>query len=245
MPIRAVSSGSSLKHSKWRPPYGVRWRLTVGASSTSTPLRRHSAASRPPRRSMRASSQVAASAVGDGTLADGSRSSQRSPRTPAGPSEVTSRRRPGSSCSAQKSAPVSSRTFSSNDSSDRRARSSSSMGVSMQPMRALLFDVFGTCVDWRGSVERELERRGLPIELAVAWRGEYQPQLETVRSGARPWTTLDVLHREALDRLLAARGLEVDDAAELNRIWHALDPWPDTVEGLLRLKRAYVIAPCS
>jgi len=112
-------------------------------------------------------------------------------------------------------------------------------------MKALLFDVFGTCVDWRGSVERELERRGLPIELAVAWRGEYQPQLETVRSGARPWTTLDVLHREALDRLLAARGLEVDDAAELNRIWHALDPWPDTVEGLVRLKRAYVIAPCS
>jgi 2-haloacid dehalogenase len=112
-------------------------------------------------------------------------------------------------------------------------------------MKALLFDVFGTCVDWRGSVERELERRGLPIELAVAWRGEYQPQLGTVRSGARPWTTLDVLHREALDRLLAARGLEVDDAAELNRIWHALDPWPDTVEGLVRLKRAYVIAPCS
>src|SRR3954471_13045755 len=112
-------------------------------------------------------------------------------------------------------------------------------------MKALLFDVFGTCVDWRGSVERELERRGLPIELAVAWRGEYQPQLGTVRSGARPWTTLDVLHREALDRLVAARGLEVGDAAELNRIWHALDPWPDTVEGLVRLKRAYVIAPCS
>jgi 2-haloacid dehalogenase len=112
-------------------------------------------------------------------------------------------------------------------------------------MRALLFDVFGTCVDWRGSVERELARRGLPVGLAVAWRGEYQPQLETVRSGARPWTTLDVLHREALDGLLAARGLHVDDADALNRVWHALDPWPDTVEGLTRLKRAYVIAPCS
>lgn len=67
----------------------------------------------------------------------------------------------------------------------------------MQAVKALLFDVFGACVDWRGSVERELARRGLPVELAVAWRGEYQPQLETVRSGARPWTNLDVLHREA------------------------------------------------
>jgi 2-haloacid dehalogenase len=107
-------------------------------------------------------------------------------------------------------------------------------------MRALLFDVFGTCVDWRGSVERELARRGLPIELAVRWRGEYQPQLETVRSGARPWTTLDVLHREALVGLV-----NVDDPEELTRVWHRLDPWPDTVEGLSRLKRKYVIAPCS
>ena len=107
-------------------------------------------------------------------------------------------------------------------------------------MRALLFDVFGTCVDWRGSVERELARRGLPVELAVAWRGEYQPQLETVRSGARPWTNLDVLHREALDGLV-----KVDDPEALTRVWHRLDPWPDTVEGLSRLKRKYVIAPCS
>ena len=115
----------------------------------------------------------------------------------------------------------------------------------MQAVQALLFDVFGTCVDWRGSIERELRRRGLPAELAVEWRREYQPQLETVRSGRRPWTNLDELHREALDGLLAARGLTVEDPAELTRIWHRLDPWPDTVEGLARLKRAYVIAPCS
>jgi 2-haloacid dehalogenase len=107
-------------------------------------------------------------------------------------------------------------------------------------MKALLFDVFGTCVDWRGSVERELSRRGLAVELAVRWRGQYQPQLETVRSGARPWTTLDVLHREALDGLVS-----VEDPDELTRVWHRLDPWPDTVEGLTRLKRKYVIAPCS
>jgi 2-haloacid dehalogenase len=115
----------------------------------------------------------------------------------------------------------------------------------MSPVDAMLFDVFGTCVDWRGSVTRELERRGLPAELADAWRGEYQPQMETVRSGAREWTDLDVLHREALDRLLTARGLAVADPDALTRIWHRLDPWPDTVEGLTRLKRRYVIAPCS
>ena len=119
------------------------------------------------------------------------------------------------------------------------------MAVSMQAVKALLFDVFGTCVDWRGSVERELAQRGLPIDLAVEWRGRYQPQLETVRSGARAWTNLDVLHREALDGLLAARGLAVEDPDELTRVWHRLDPWPDTVEGLTRLKRMYVIAPCS
>ena len=112
-------------------------------------------------------------------------------------------------------------------------------------MKALLFDVFGTCVDWRGSVTRELEGRGLPAELAVAWRGAYQPQLETVRSGARPWTNLDALHREALDRLLAERGLTVGDPDELTRVWHRLDPWPDAAEGLARIRRVHVVAPCS
>ena len=114
-------------------------------------------------------------------------------------------------------------------------------------MKALLFDVFGTCVDWRGSVERELARRRLPVELAVAWRAEYQPQLETVRSGARPWTTLDVLHREALDDVLADLGLDLgaDQRDELTLAWHRLDPWPDTVRGLTRLKQRFVIAPCS
>jgi 2-haloacid dehalogenase len=112
-------------------------------------------------------------------------------------------------------------------------------------MRALLFDVFGTCVDWRSPVRRELRERGLPEELADEWRALYQPQLETVRSGAREWVDLDVLHREALDRLLARRGLEVADAGELTRVWHRLDPWPDVVPGLSAMKRDHVIAPCS
>jgi 2-haloacid dehalogenase len=112
-------------------------------------------------------------------------------------------------------------------------------------MRALFFDVFGTCVDWRTSVRRELRARGLPEDLADAWRDLYQPQLETVRSGRREWVDLDALHREGLDRLLAERGLTVEDPDELTRAWHRLDPWPDTVPGLTRLKRRFIVAPCS
>jgi 2-haloacid dehalogenase len=117
--------------------------------------------------------------------------------------------------------------------------------------RGLFFDVFGTCVDWRASVIREGEalRGGVDWPaFADAWRGRYQPQLETVRSGEREWVVLDVLHREALDELLPEFGLDdLDEPArvELNRAWHRLDPWPDTVEGLTRLKRDHVIAPCS
>ena len=122
--------------------------------------------------------------------------------------------------------------------------------------RALFFDVFGTCVDWRtgvagevGALARRLGRDDVrPEAVADAWRALYQPQLETVRSGARPWVTLDVLHRDALDRVLDDAGLdEVSpaDRDELTRAWHRLDPWPDTVEGLARLKRGAVIAPHS
>jgi 2-haloacid dehalogenase len=114
-------------------------------------------------------------------------------------------------------------------------------------MRALLFDVFGTCVDWRTSMMRELERFGLPPRLADAWRAEYQPQMETVRSGKRPWVNLDVLHRIGLDRVLRDAGLTLaeDDRRELVKGWHRLDPWPDVVEGLTKLKETHIIAPCS
>jgi 2-haloacid dehalogenase len=114
-------------------------------------------------------------------------------------------------------------------------------------MRALLFDVFGTCVDWRTSIRREAERFGLPPELADAWRAQYQPQLETVRSGKRPWVNLDVLHRIGLDRVLKDMELTLSepDRAELTKAWHRLDPWPDVVEGLTKLKANCIIAPCS
>jgi 2-haloacid dehalogenase len=125
------------------------------------------------------------------------------------------------------------------------------------PPKALFFDVFGTCVDWRSGVAREgaaLGRR-LGLEgvdwdaMADAWRARYQPQLETVRSGRRPWTTLDVLHREALDDMLAELGLEAAlgpaDRDELTLAWHRLDPWPDAVAGLTSLRERFVVAPLS
>ena len=123
-------------------------------------------------------------------------------------------------------------------------------------IRACLFDVFGTVVDWRTSVTRDLasfaRSRGLPsidwLEFTVEWRRLYQPSMEEVRSGRRPWTVLDVLHRESLDKLLqryGLKGLAEADVDHLNRAWHRLDPWPDVLEGLTRLKRKRIIAPCS
>ena len=121
--------------------------------------------------------------------------------------------------------------------------------------RALLFDVFGTVVDWRSSVIRELEGVGAHFGIeadwtafADAWRGLYQPSMERVRSGERPWCKLDDLHRESLVELLDRFGisaLTVAEVDELNRAWHRLDPWPDTVAGLTRLRRMYILATLS
>jgi 2-haloacid dehalogenase len=122
-------------------------------------------------------------------------------------------------------------------------------------IRALLFDVFGTVVDWRGSVIREGERLGRDKRLDVdwaafadAWRGKYQPSMQRVRAGDIPWTNLDALHRASLEELLEefkVSGLTEEDKDHLNRAWHRLDPWPDSVPGLTRLKRRYIIAPLS
>ena len=122
-------------------------------------------------------------------------------------------------------------------------------------VQALLFDVFGTVVDWRGSLIRELTRfgaaRGLDADWAAfadAWRGLYQPAMERVRRGELGWTRLDELHRMNLDQLLEETGLQGLTETErdhLNRIWHRLDPWPDAVGGLHRLRRRFVVAPLS
>jgi 2-haloacid dehalogenase len=122
-------------------------------------------------------------------------------------------------------------------------------------VKALVFDVFGTVVDWRGSIIRELEalghEKGLTADwarFADDWRGGYQPAMQRVRTGALPWTRIDDLHRMILDELLATYAITTLSEAEtvrLNRAWHRLDPWPDAVEGLARLKRRYIIGTLS
>ncbi len=121
-------------------------------------------------------------------------------------------------------------------------------------VRAAVFDVFGTVVDWRGSVAREVEQiLGDRIDFdwikfAQAWRGRYQPSMEEIRAGRRDYTILDVLHRENLDYVLNELDMnEVDEATriELNQVWRRLSPWPDVVAGLRRLKGDYIIGPCS
>jgi 2-haloacid dehalogenase len=123
----------------------------------------------------------------------------------------------------------------------------------VRPLRALVFDVFGTLVDWRTSIAREA-RSILGLEagdadaFADAWRAQYQPAMEAVRSGALPFSKLDVLHRHNLDRVLADRGLDgVTEATrvQLNLAWHRLDAWPDVAPGLVRLRERFRIAPCS
>ncbi len=120
----------------------------------------------------------------------------------------------------------------------------------MTGVRALSFDIFGTVVDWYGSIAGEVAAMKLPVdggEFALAWRAGYQPAMQAVRSGALPWTTIDGLHRRILDRILAERGITLPeaDAARLNLVWHRLQPWPDSVAGLTRLKARYTITSLS
>ena len=118
------------------------------------------------------------------------------------------------------------------------------------PIRALAFDIFGTVVDWYGSIAAEVARLKLPTDggrFALDWRAGYQPAMQEVRSGALPWTNIDGLHRRILERILAAHGITLPEAevAALNRIWHRLDPWPDSAAGLAQLKTRHVLATLS
>lgn len=122
-------------------------------------------------------------------------------------------------------------------------------------VKALVFDVFGTVVDWRTSITREVaelaKRKSVKVDAAKfadAWRAGYAPSMNRVRTGELPWTKLDNLHRMVLDKLLVEfgiTGLTEAETAELNRAWHRLQPWPDAVGGLTRLKKAFLIAPLS
>jgi 2-haloacid dehalogenase len=112
-------------------------------------------------------------------------------------------------------------------------------------VEALVFDVFGTVVDWRSSLIREMS--GLvpdPAALADRWRGEYKPSMDRVRRGELPWTVLDDLHRESLGRLVGET-LDAPTRERLVQAWRRLSPWPDSVPGLARLKRRYIIATLS
>lgn len=122
-------------------------------------------------------------------------------------------------------------------------------------VKALLFDVFGSVVDWRSSLIRDLSDYGRSIGVAAdwprlvdEWRANYQPSMELVRAGKRPWAKLDDLHRETLDTLITGMNIAgLDEAARrhINLAWHRLDPWPDAAYGLERLKRNYVVGTLS
>ena len=146
--------------------------------------------------------------------------------------------------------------------------------MALSGIRALVFDVFGTVVDWRSTVIAEgralAARQGASgaqagacgepsagvaqawsqvdwAAFADAWRAGYPVAMERVRRGEWPWASIDVLHRRILDELLAGRALALaeQEAADFNRVWHRLAPWPDSVPGLLRLKRLHPVATLS
>lgn len=118
-------------------------------------------------------------------------------------------------------------------------------------IKLLAFDVFGTIVDWHGSIVREIEARYSGVDadaFATAWRAGYQPAMQRVRSGELGWTLIDDLHRLILNEMLPRFVLSHLDEAErrhLNKVWHRLDPWPDAVAGLTRLKARYTICTLS
>jgi 2-haloacid dehalogenase len=118
-------------------------------------------------------------------------------------------------------------------------------------LRVLAFDVFGTVVDWHGSIAREASRLAPDInasEFALAWRRGYQPAMQRVRSGAQGWTRLDDLHRQILDEILSDFGLthlNEDSRRELNLAWHRLDPWPDVLSGLHSLRKGFTLCTLS
>lgn len=121
----------------------------------------------------------------------------------------------------------------------------------MNDYKVLAFDVFGTVVDWYSSVRREIETVLPNVDadaFTLDWRDGYGPAMQRVASGELGWTLIDDLHRMILDSLLdkyAVDGLSEDEKVKLNKVWHRLDPWPDSVEGLTRLKSCYSICTLS
>ncbi len=117
--------------------------------------------------------------------------------------------------------------------------------------KVLVFDIFGTVVDWHGSIAREVAAMGLAVDggsFALAWRAGYQPAMRRVMSGELGWTLIDDLHRMILDEILEKfkiTHLTEPQKRHLNKVWHRLDAWPDSVEGLTRLKSKFTICTLS
>ncbi len=122
-------------------------------------------------------------------------------------------------------------------------------------VKALLFDVFGTVVDYRSTIIKEGEQwnkeKGLSINwewIADNWRGKYRPTINRILNGDIPWINLDAMHRMALDTILSEAGINEfseEEIDRLNRVWHRLEPWGDAVPGLSRLKQKFIISPLS
>ena len=129
------------------------------------------------------------------------------------------------------------------------------MDAQTHETKALVFDVFGTVVDWHGSVAREMRElakaKGLrlnAVKFAKAWRDGYRPAMDRVRRGEAPFEKIDVIHRAILEEVLArfkVTTLAEEEKGRLNLVWHRLKPWPDTVRGLKRLKSKFIIATLS
>ncbi|NEX61018.1 haloacid dehalogenase type II [Noviherbaspirillum galbum] len=125
------------------------------------------------------------------------------------------------------------------------------MATPGKEIKILAFDVFGTVVDWHGRIAREVDALGLGVdgaEFALAWRAGYKPAMQRVMTGELGWTKVDDLHRMILEDILRRFGVTaLDDAQKrhLNLVWHRLDPWPDAVQGIARLKRRFTVCTLS
>ena len=129
------------------------------------------------------------------------------------------------------------------------------MSNNLSQVKAMTFDVFGTVVDWRSSIAREIkemgQKKGFDLDwdsFADEWRSGYKPSMDKVRNGELPWTKIDTLHRMILDEMLEKHkisNLSEEERDYLNRAWHRLDPWPDSVEGLTLLKKDHIISSLS
>ena len=126
--------------------------------------------------------------------------------------------------------------------------------MTIETVKAVVFDTFGTITDWRSSIAAEgakiAHTKGIEDfngdAFARAWRAGYRPGMARVTSGERGWTPVDVIHRERLEEILPQFGLDMlndDERTHLNEAWHRINPWPDSIPGLLRIKKKYLIAP--